>query len=1017
MARSGAVIPGCVIALFSLQTLAQEPTSGASPSTPPAANPPAATAPAPASAPSTPPASAPVEGRTIRGKVFDKLTSDGLPLVRVIIKGSTKGTETEMDGSFTLPGAPRGPVTLLFSSQDYKEREISVGASQGDVRVVMEGSFSEEMVVVGRASELARKNVANAVASVNAEEITRTPTQTVDQAIQGKIAGANIQSNSGAPGGGLQVRMRGVSTINGSTAPLYVIDGVLVSDVAVASGVFAVTASVGGSNPSPTQDNQVNRIADINPNDIESIEVLKGASAAAIYGSKAANGVIIITTKHGRSAEPEVNVTQRVGMYTLANKLGSRQFSSLEEAQAAYKKVDVSQYYVQGRAFDHEAELAGRRDVSSETLASVSGASGNTKYFASALVKNDEGIVANTGYEKQSFRLNLGQKLGESVDLSVTSNLLHTLGQRGLTNNDNRGISNYMVLPFTPSFFDAQAGSDGLYPSNPFLGSTANPLQTIALMRNDEDVWRLVGSADATWHAWQTDENHLRVLANFGVDRFQQENTLFFPPALNFEPVDDGKPGSSLFGTSQVRNLNGGLNLVHTYSPTSKSIVATTSGGIQLEERSLDSVYIVSRNLNGGQQNVDSGTDVSVRQNRTLVRDRGYYIQEEALLFDQRLTLVGALRAEQSSANGNPDALFFYPKLASAYRIPTTSPAFNELKVRVAYGETGNQPLYGQKFSGLAATGNIGGNPGLVGTGIAGDPNIKPERQREVEAGVDALMFGGNLVAELTLYQRNISDLLLQRTLSPSTGFATQFFNGGSLRNRGVEAMLQVTPVRGALEWTSAATFALNRSLVTDLPVPAFQTGGFGTSLGSFRIEKGASATQIVGNAGLDENGECCVVKKLGDTEPTFRMSFTNSLKYDAFTLSFLFDWQQGSDIINLTRLIYDSAGASADYVAHGRERLQEQATNAGVYIEDASFLKLREVTLTYQLPPSFVAKLPKVKSARLSFSGRNLLTFTGYSGLDPEVSNFGNQAIARNIDVAPYPPSRSFWTSLDVGF
>ncbi|MFP2930896.1 SusC/RagA family TonB-linked outer membrane protein [Pyxidicoccus sp. 3LG] len=949
----------------------------------------------------------------MKGRVADRLTNEGLPLVRVIIKGTTQGVETELDGTFSLPNVPAGPVTLLFSSQDYGEREVRISANQGTVDVGLDNIFSEEMVVVGRASEVARKNLANSVASVNAEDLNRAPAQTVDQALSGKVAGANIQSNGGAPGGGMQMRLRGVSTINGSTQPLYVIDGVLVSDVAIASGVYAITESNGGSNPQPTQDNQVNRIADINPNDIESIEVLKGASAAAIYGSKAANGVVIINTKRGRAGEPKIDITQRVGFYSLANKLGTRRFETLEEAQEAFGPV-AAEYYVPGRTYDHESALAGRRDLSTETLASVSGATGNTKYFASAMVKNDEGIIANTGYEKESFRLNLGQSIGEAVELNVSTNLVHSLGQRGLTNNDNQTITAYMVMPYAPEFLNLDPDAQGLYPRNPFLGNFANPLQTALLVKNDEDVWRFIGAGDATFHLWKTDAHHLRLLANGGVDRFQQENALFFPPELNFEP-DDDLPGSSLFGTSQVRNMNGGLNLVHTYRPESKFLTATTSGGVQVESRDINTVYVISQYLNAGMQNVDSGTVVDVVQNRQRILDRGYYVQEEVLMLDERLTLVGALRGEQSSANGNENALYFYPKLASAYRIPSFHPAVNEFKVRLAYGETGNQPLYGMKFNSLTATGNIDGAPGLVGSGIAGDPNIKPERQREIEAGVDALFFGGDLVAELTVYQRTISDLLLSRALAPSTGFTTQYFNGGSLRNRGVEAMVQVTPIRGTIEWTSSATFALNRSRVTSLPVPAFLSGGFGTGLGAFRIEEGATATQIVGNV-QDENGNT-VVRKLGDTEPDFRMGFANTVRYRDFSLSFLFDWQQGSDIINLTRLLYDGAGTSPDFETAGRQRLADRRANAGVYIEDASFLKLREVTLMYNLPKQWVSAIPKVQSARLSISGRNLLTFTGYSGLDPEVSNFGNQAIARNIDVAPFPPSRSFWTSLDVGF
>ncbi|HEX8818705.1 MAG TPA: SusC/RagA family TonB-linked outer membrane protein [Archangium sp.] len=1001
MTLKQALISGCALALLSVEARAQDQAPAAQPAAP---------------QPAAPRQPAESTGRTVSGKVLDALTNDGLPLTRVIIKGTTQGVETELDGTFSLE-IPKGPVTLLFSSQDHKEREVTVPANRDTVTVALEATFVEEMVVVGRASELARKHMANSVASVNTEELNRAPAATVDQALQGKVAGANIQSNSGAPGGGMQLKLRGVSTIFGSNAVLYVIDGVIVSDAAIASGVYQVTASTGGSNASPTQDNQVNRIADLNPNDIESIEVLKGASAAAIYGSKASNGVVIITTKRGKAGAPRVDVTQRVGMYTLSNKLGSRRITSLEEAQEVFG-AKAADYYVPGVAYDHEAQLAGRRDLSTETLASVSGMAGNTRYFASAMVKDDEGIIANTGYEKQSFRLNLGQKLGESLEVSTTANLVHSKSGRGLTNNDNANVTYHMVLPGTPSFVDLRANRDGTFPNNPFLPNGSNPLQTAALVTNDEDVWRMTGSADATWSVYKTDTQTFKVLGNLGVDRFQQKNTLLFPPELNFQQVLE-RPGVSLFGTSDVLNLNTGVNLVHSYKPAGGGLSATTSAGFQYEQRGQDSVYIASQGLTAGQPNVSSGTQLGVNQRRQRVNDRGFYVQEEALLLDEHLTVVGALRADSSSNNGDPNKLFFYPKLATAYRLAPFHPAINEFKVRLAYGETGNQPPYGAKFTGLGVNSNIEGNPGIVGTGLAGDKNIRPERQREVEAGVDALLFNGNAVVELSVYQRNLSDLLLQRGLAGSTGYTSLFTNVGALRNRGVEAMVQVSPVKSPeLEWTSTATFALNRSTVTSAPRDLPPVGGFGTSLGSFRIEEGASATQIVGRV-PKADGTCCDVKKIGDTEPDFRVGLANTVKYGDFGLSFLLDWQQGSDVINLTRFLYDASYNSVDYTAvnGGKQRQEEWLSNAGVYVEDATFLKLREVTVTYNLPERWVTRLPAVKTARLSLSGRNLLTFTNYSGLDPEVSNFGNQPIARNIDVAPFPPSRSFWTSLDVGF
>jgi TonB-linked SusC/RagA family outer membrane protein len=1028
------LISGCALALLTSEAMAQETGTTEQAPAAPAAEAPAPEAPpatpAPAAAPATPAPAAPTL-RTIRGRAVDKVSNEGVPLVRVIIKGTNKGVETDLEGRFELE-VPPGPVALDISSQDYKQRDVLVGSNQSSVTIALEPSFVEEMVVVGRASEVARKNLANSVATVNAESLARAPAATVDQAVQGKVAGANIQSNSGAPGGGMQMRLRGVSTINGESAPLYVIDGVLVSDVAIASGIFAVTASVGGSNPTPTQDNQVNRIADLNPNDIESIEILKGASAAAIYGSKASNGVVIINTKRGRAGTgPRVDITQRVGMYTLANKLGSRTFNSEEEVIARFgPEVDEDgnpnivgqkalEAFRQGKRFDHESQLAGKRIPSTETVASVSGASGDTRYFGSALVKNDNGIIGHTGYEKQSFRLNVGQKFGELVDVNASANLVHSLSDRGLTNNDNAGLTYHMVLPSVPNFYNLEPDANGNYPENPFINSNVNPLQAAALVRNDENVWRFIASGDATVNLYKDANSELRVLANLGVDRFQQQNSVLLPPELHFVEPDDQAgvlEGTSLAATSEARNINTGVNVVYNLKPAGSGITANTSVGFSFEERALDSLYIVSRNLTAGQPNVDSGTQVATRQDRQLVRDRGYYLQEEMILLDERLTLVGAVRGEQGSNNADPNKLFLYPKLATAYRIPSFHPAVDEFKVRLAYGETGNQPKFGEKFTPLLVNSNIQGAGGIIGSGLLSSGDIHPERQREVEAGVDAIFLGGNVVAELTVYQRNISDLLLRRALAPSTGFQFELFNGGAMRNRGVEVMLQLNPFNGGeFEWVSNTTFTVNRSKITDLEVPSFIAGGFGTSLGAFRIEKDASATQIVGRSGRDENGNF-IVKKLGDTEPDFRMGFSNTLRYGGWSLSFLLDWQKGSDVINLTRFIYDASENSPDVEA-AAQRQKDWATNAGVYIEDASFLKMREISLTYQLPDAWVTRVPKLKSARLSFSARNVFTITGYSGLDPEVSNFGNQAIARNIDVAPFPPSRSFWTSLDVGF
>ncbi len=788
-------------------------------------------------------AGAMAQQRTVSGTVVDANTSQPIPDTAVLVVGTDVAARSAKDGAFTLPGAPAGALTLHAAAEGFKAVDVPVAADQDQVRIALEpelregivpspqtrrATAEEEMVVTGRASRTERRNVAVSVAKVKGEQLTQVPAETVDLALQGKVAGANIQRNDGAPGGGAQVRLRGVSSINATAEPLFILDGMIVSNVAIPNNISVVTLSRLGSNTSPNQDSLVNRIADFNTEDIESIEVLKGAAAAAIYGSKASNGVVILTTKKGQPGSPRVDFTQRFGESFLAKKLGARTFTNADDAAAAFGSV-ARQYCCSGPTYDHDSDMAGRHDLATESILSVSGGGeGGLRYYLSGSVKSDPGIIQNTGYQKQSVRLNLGRDLGDLVTVNVNSYLIHSVASRGITNNDNSNTSFYIVLPFLPNFYNLRP-ANGVYPHDPFISNDNNPLQTAALMKNDEGVWRFLSAMDATVKLLRTDTQQLNLVANGGVDRFQQENELLFPPSLYWAP-SFGLPGTSLFGTVNNLNYNLGLNLVHTWSPQGGDSFATTSAGLQYESRDLNLVRVVGRNLVGGQPNLDAATTVSVGQQREQVHDRGGYLQEEVILLERKLALTAALRGDSSSTNGNPNTFYFYPKASASYRFYAPAASVDDLKLRLAYGETGNQPLYGQRFTGLSVSTNVNGNPALGVTGIAGDPNIKPERAREIEAGTDISLLEGRAVIELNLYQRTISDMLLQRSIAPTSGFTTQFFNGGTLRNRGVEIMVEATPVQfGSLRWQTAVGFAKNVSLITSLPVPAYNYTDFGT--------------------------------------------------------------------------------------------------------------------------------------------------------------------------------------------
>ncbi|MFL5638382.1 MAG: SusC/RagA family TonB-linked outer membrane protein [Gemmatimonadaceae bacterium] len=852
------------------------------------------------------------------------------------------------------------------------------------------------------------------------------PTPTLENALQAKIAGATVTTNSGAPGGGAQFRIRGASTILGNSDPLIVVDGVIVSNQVIQPGTNSVLQAIRNTSEASSQDNGTNRLADLNPNDIENIEVLKGASASAIYGSRASNGVVIITTRRGRSGDRRVNTTQRLGFSKISKTLGSRTFNTLAEATAAWGP-SAANFFTPGVTFNHEEELAGHTPLSSESIVDISGGDEDTRYFASGLWKRDGGIIDNTGYGKQGVRANLDQDFGKRLNLSLQTSAVKSLAQRGLTNNDNASVSFWMVFPFTPSFVDLRQQADGTYPANPFVAS--NPLQTAALMKNDEKVLRSILSGRLTFTAIQRPGYNLRLIVNGGADQFNQENSLLFPPELQFEPTDDGEPGTALLSNSNNVNLNLGSSGVYTLTPSSGIFSATTSVGVNGGSRDLRTSRIVSRNLVGGLGIVGAGTDVRVLEQRQRVENFSLFAQEEFLTLSERLLLTAGITADRSSANSDTEKYYYYPKVAGSFRFPQPFTWLSEAKIRAAYGQSGNEPLFGQKFTPLSAIENIAGLPGLVVPvlGTVGSKNLHPERQREFEAGADLTLAGGRAALELTGFRKDISDLLLQRTLPPSSGFGFENFNGGRLRTTGAEIGINLVPIQSTeTEWVFRTSYSSTRSKIVQLPVPTFRGLGFGTALGSFQFEEGASATQIVGNDSLADGS--VVVRKIGDANPDFTMSFVNNLRFRRLRLYGLLDWQNGGSIINLTKFLYDLGQNTADYAdpitygslqtTKGANRLRLFPKQTAVYVEDASFMKLRELTLSFELPESVVGRMGRgIRTAELSFSGRNLWTHTDYTGMDPEVSNFGNQPIGRNIDVGPFPPSRSYWFSLSLGF
>ncbi|HYL22033.1 MAG TPA: SusC/RagA family TonB-linked outer membrane protein [Gemmatimonadales bacterium] len=976
--------------------------------------------------------------RPIHGTVTDFATGAAVGSARIVVKGTGIGAYSSAAGRFTMT-VPDSAIALDVRRIGYEPVTVPVAAGQSEVAIMLKATAIEltEQVVTGQATSVSRRNLANDVTSVSAEDLTRTHTQTLENALQGKVPGAVITANSGAPGGGLQVRMRGVTSIFGNSQPLYVVDGVTISNSVIENGLNAVSQSAGGLNSS-NQDNGVNRIADLNTADIESMDFLKGPSAAAIYGSSAANGVIIITTKRGTPGATRFTVSQRVGFNELANKIGERRFSladailydsvnyigkdtTLATHQRFGAAATTAMYQASGGFQDFEQQIFGDKSLSYETDLGISGGTEKTQYYVSGLEQHDNGIMYGTGYDKQGLRVNLTQAVGSRLQVRANANFVHTLTKRGFSNNDNVNVTPYFIIAAVPSFFSFQS-VNGVYPPNPFIAPGTNILQTLALFSLPEDVFRFTGSIDATYTVLSTPTQTVKATLNAGLDTYSYKSNIYAPATLIWE-ASSGLPGlaSDLNGSESQAPV--ALTLTHTFVPASNAFQATTSASLRSGFDRLGTTNVVTQNLLAGQQNVNLGTAVNVFENRQKVRTLSWIAQEQVLLLNERLFVSGGVVGQKSTNNADVNKLYYFPHAAGSYLWPTLGP-FDNFKVRLAFGETGNEPLYGQKFTALTGLTYTGSN-GVVIQGNLSDPNLHPEREREIEGGVDAEALQSRLGFSASVYQKNITDLILQAALAPSTGYATRVFNGGEIRNRGVEAAVTGFPVRTKdVSWSARVTFSKNTGVVLSLPAslgPACPSGptcaftppnSFGSHFGQGFIQVGASPSQIYGR---DTTGKRL---KLGDYQPDFNMGISSEATYRHFRLYGLLEWRHGGSVVNLTQNSYDTFLTAPDSAASA-ERLRLFGLGASPYIQDASFVKLREVTLSYDLPEDLVRTLfgGRVTAVRAELSGHNLVTWTPYKGLDPEVSNFGIQNINRGQDVTPYPPSRNFFFSLSVDF
>lgn len=949
---------------------------------------------------------------TVSGQVTAEPGGESLPGVAVVLNGGQKGVVTDIDGNYRIE-IPGTQGKLTFSFVGFNSKTVEVTPQTGTLNVVLSEDIGklEEVVVTGLATTVKRSNLANAVTTISASELTGTTSQpTLDAAIYGKVAGANIVQSSGAPGGGISIRLRGVSSITGQNQPLFIVDGVYLSNAEIPSGLRFASGANSGSEENPS-----NRIADLNPDDIESLEILKGPSAAAIYGTRANAGVVIITTKRGKEGKTNINLSQDFGVNRAIKLIGMRNWTeatvrdvfSEEEAQKFITARDA------GRLIDYEEEIYGETAPISQTNLSVTGGGEKTQFFLGASIRDEEGIIEGTGFERNSIRLNLTHKFSERVTLTTGSNYVNSETNRGFTGNENEGGLSYGYnLAFTRPWVNLFPDEFGNYPFNP--NASGNPLFVRARTINEEGVDRFIQSANLVADLVKNERNLLRATLTGGLDLFTNETFVYIPREHQGQGIQQGFIGQ---GKNAVENINTQGFLVWENYLNDIGLILTSQAGFSYLNFDRDFTFNQGTQLLPGPVNIGQAAASRVLQTYQREEEFGLIFQQEANYKDRIIATAG-VRADKSNLNADPNQYYYFPKASLALNLGNFDfwnvPAMNQLKLRAAYGETGSTAVFGSLYTPLEVLG-VGGEAGLLIQGQRGRDDLQPETASEMEFGIDMGFLDSRISLEATYYNRNVEDLILDRALPSSSGYTIEVANLANLRNRGVELGLNLIPVQeNNIVWSSQTNFWFNRSEVTRLDVPPFPLAGsaFGLSLGTFYVEEGEPITQIKGRV----NGEIITV---GDTEPDFQLSFFNQFTFlKNFDFNFLLHHKKGGDNLNLTRLLTDLGQTTPDLdTPEGQARLKSDVVSTR-FVEDATYWRLREIALYYTIPSTayegFAGKF--LRRARIGVSARNLFTITDYSSYDPEVSVKGGTGLSTGVEVAPFPSMKQYYVHLAIG-
>lgn len=1006
----------------------------------------------------------------IEGRAIDAESGEPLPGVNVVVEGTQRGAATNSEGRYQIASVEVGSYDLRASFVGYQDQLIEgveVVANQTrevnfELQVAEAGL--DEVVVVGYGTQR-RRDLTGSVASVSAEDLEEIAVESMDQALQGLTAGALVKNTSGAPGGGISVRIRGMGSVTSGNEPLFVIDGVpVVNDLGGVPGT-------------------ANPLATLSPSNIQSIQVLKDASATAIYGSRGSNGVVLIETKQGNTGRAQVTFSSSVGITETArryNLISGPEYVRFADEAAANRGIedrwpDAPDSYP---SFDWQDAIY-QNGLNQNYSLAISGGDDDTRYNVSGNFADEQGVIDNSSFRRYSFRVNLDQEVSD--DFRVQTNISASRGEYGTIDTGGSGVTR-LAIQMPPNLLAFQEEGDRYtsfsrdtpFPAEPI----ENPLALIEAEFDDSRINRLLGSSQLAYNL--LDNLELRVRVGTDLEEFRRD---LFQSRRLVELNQDGN--AQIWNRRRVNVLND--NVAEYNQSFGEEHSLNVLGGFTWQKEFTRDNFLQNANFvteGTGTDAIEAGSQEggpsinSGRSEWTLLSS----LTRINYTFRDRYLFTFTARADGSSKFGVGNKWGFFPSGAVAWQVSeepwmrATFSSVSDLKLRLSFGRSGNQEI--GTYASLAQLGTVNylfGGPsaqeivGFIPSQVT-NPDLRWETSEQWDLGLDVGLWNGRLRASVDLYEKETTGLILPVTLPVNSGFDAAVKNTGTVENRGIEVSVDGSVIAGDFSWRTGLNWSANRNEVVDLGesdqfwgpsvVPGDAEGSLvreGEPIGMFWgmetdgiINSQAEAGELgYGEPGdfhfVDQDGDGQITEGdrtiIGNPHPDFVYGWTNTFSLKNWSLNAFVQGTFGNDIwnennqlmyfngtLNVTRERFDNrwtpenveratepkAGVITQGPANGRM--------GDFIVEDGSYLRLRTLTLSYNIPVGKLGWLAALGQARIYVQGRNLFTITNYTGLNPDVDTRGNGTNQQNtvnvgFDSAAYPTVREYVAGINLTF